>query len=296
MNIAIAGPGLMGSQIGVEYALGGHHTWFLVNRRAEAERRIEEAFGLADGMGLWSAAGIAAARQRVSLVEQVAELPAGIDLVVESIIEDLQAKGAVLRQIGQHLPAAILASNTSAISITALGQAAEAPERTLGTHYWNPPLLMPLVEVIISEQTRPEVTTLVLDTLRKLGKNPVQIDRDVNGFAWNRMQLALMREAVWLVENGVATPGVVDQIVREGLARRWRYTGPFQTAALGGPATFSRVANNLWPLLSNATELHDLPHWLIDDPGQLAAIKANRDAGLLDDLKRDSAAGKEQAT
>ena len=95
------------------------------------------------------------------------------------------------------------------------------------------------------------------------------------------------REAVWIVEQGVASPQVVDEIVRDGLARRWRYTGPFQTAALGGPATFTRVADNLWPILSTATGVEALARWLEDDPDALAAIKAARDAGLLRDLKRD---------
>jgi 3-hydroxybutyryl-CoA dehydrogenase len=80
---------------------------------------------------------------------------------------------------------------------------------------------------------------------------------------------------------------VVDEIVRDGLARRWRYTGPFETAALGGPETFTRIANNLWPVLSTATEVHDLARWLIDDAGILGEIKADRDAGLLRDLDND---------
>ena len=113
------------------------------------------------------------------------------------------------------------------------------------------------------------------------------VDRDVPGFVWNRLQLALLREAVWIVENGVAAPEVVDTIVQDGLARRWRYTGPFATAALGGPATFTRVAENLWPVLSTATEPHDLAQWLRHAPEALSEIKANRDAGLLEDLKRD---------
>jgi hypothetical protein len=75
------------------------------------------------------------------------------------------------------------------------------------------------------------------------------------------------------------------------LARRWRYTGPFATAALGGPATFTKTAANLWPVLSTDTELHDLARWLRDSPDELAAVKARRDAGLLQDLKRDRAGG-----
>jgi hypothetical protein len=146
---------------------------------------------------------------------------------------------------------------------------------------------MPLVEVISGPETEAAVVERAVALVRGIGKRPMLVERDVPGFVWNRLQLALLREAVWIVENGVAAPEVVDEIVRDGLARRWRYTGPFATAALGGPATFTKIAANLWPVLSEATEVHDLARWLIADPDRLAAVKAARDAGLLADLKRD---------
>jgi 3-hydroxybutyryl-CoA dehydrogenase len=146
---------------------------------------------------------------------------------------------------------------------------------------------MPLVEVISGPKSDPDIVQRAVELIASVGKRPVVIEKDVDGFVWNRLQLALLREAVWIVENGVASPGVVDEIVRDGLARRWRYTGPFETAALGGPDTFTRVANNLWPVLSTADHTEDLGRWLIDDAGILGEIKANRDAGLLRDLEND---------
>jgi 3-hydroxyacyl-CoA dehydrogenase len=109
----------------------------------------------------------------------------------------------------------------------------------------------------------------------------------VDGFAWNRLQLALLREAVWLVENGVAVPETVDAIVRDGLARRWRYTGPFQTAALGGAATFERIAANLWPVLSCADGVANLRRWLDEAPETTGPLRERRDAGLAADLRAD---------
>ena len=126
---------------------------------------------------------------------------------------------------------------------------------------------------------------------RALGKRPVLVDRDVDGFVWNRMQLALLREAVWLVEHGVASPRTVDEIVRDGLARRWRYTGPFQTAALGGADTFERVAANLWPVLSCTTELEDLRRWLDESPDVTGPVRERRDQGLAAELRNERAAG-----
>jgi 3-hydroxybutyryl-CoA dehydrogenase len=163
-------------------------------------------------------------------------------------------------------------------------------DRLIGTHYWNPPLLMPLVEVITTDRVRPDIVPSVTATLTELGKRPVLAERDVPGFIWNRMQLALLREAVWLAENGVASPAAIDQVVREGLARRWRYTGPFQTAALGGAATFERIANNLWPVLSNADQLADLRQWLNLDSDVTRRDREARDRGLSEDRRRDLAA------
>jgi 3-hydroxybutyryl-CoA dehydrogenase len=288
VKIVVAGPGLMGSQIGCEFAIGGHPVVYLVNRREEAERRINAAFDLAATLDLWSPDVVQAGKARTALAMAVDELDPTTELFIESIVEDRDAKHDLLSAAASHLPDAILASNTSSISITELGGFGD-PVRTLGLHYWNPPLLMPLVEVISGPQTDRALIDLVVATARAIGKRPMVIDRDVPGFVWNRLQLALLREAVWIVENGVAAPEVVDTIVQDGLARRWRYTGPFATAALGGPATFSRIADNLWPVLSTATQVHELASWLRDNPSELAAIKATRDAGLLDDLKRDRA-------
>ena len=287
MKIVVAGPGLMGSQIGVELAIGGSDVTFLVNRRAEAERRVDAAFDLAATLDLWPAEAIAAGRGRVAFADAVDQLDPHTELFLESIVEELGPKVALLAEAATRMPDAILASNTSSISIGELGDGCGAPDRVLGMHFWNPPLLMPLVEVISGPATEPRHIETVVALVRAVGKRPVVVDRDVPGFVWNRLQLALLREAVWIVEQGVASPQVVDEIVRDGLARRWRYTGPFQTAALGGPATFTRVADNLWPVLSTATGVEALARWLTTDPDALAATKAARDAGLLRDLQRD---------
>lgn len=287
MKIAVAGPGLMGSQIGCEFALGSHEVVFLINRRDEAERRVDAAFALAATLDLWSAETVAEARGRVSFAVSVNELDPNTELFVESIAEDLALKSMLLADAAARMPNAILASNTSSISITELGAGGGAPARTLGMHYWNPPLLMPQVEVISGPDTEPAHIDRVVEIVRGIGKRPVVVDRDVPGFVWNRLQFALLREAAWIVENGVASPDVVDEIVREGLARRWRYTGPFATAALGGPANFARIANNLWPVISAETAIETFAPMLRHSPEALAEIRVNRDAGLLDDLRRE---------
>ncbi len=198
MKIAVVGPGLMGAQIGVEYALGGHAVTFVARNVEKARQRVEAAFVLVDELALKPRAEIGPGRERVTIVEVSADLDTGTELVVESIAESLEDKIAVLGYLAKRLPNAILASNTSSLSITELGEATGASERMVGTHYWNPPLLMPLVEVITTDRVLPNIVPLIIETLTNLGKRPVLAERDVRGFICNRMQLALLREAVWL--------------------------------------------------------------------------------------------------
>ena len=290
MKVVLLGPGLMGSQIACEYALGGHDLVVLARRPDVARERIDRGFATAREHGLATAEESDAARERIALAEDVAATD-GARIIVESVVEDLVEKQAALEPVVARNPDAIVASNTSSIPITAIGTAIGAGDRTVGVHYWNPPLLMPMVEVIRGDETAGAVVEEMTAILRVLGKRPVLVDRDVQGFAWNRLQLALLREAVWLVENGVATPQTVDEIVRDGLARRWRYTGPFQTAALGGASTFERVANLLWPALSRATSLQDLRQWLDESPETTEPLRERRDRGLAADMRADRERG-----
>lgn len=286
MNVVILGPGLMGAQIACEYALGGHEVLVLARRPTVAQERIDRGFATALEYGLATPEHIANARARLTVATDPAAA-SDARIIVESVVEDLGQKAAALAPVMAAAPTAIIASNTSSIPITAIAEAIGAPERTVGAHYWNPPLLMPLVEVIRGEQTTDDVVNFVIETVQGLGKRPVLVDRDVPGFVWNRLQLALLREAVWIVERGVASPDVVDEIVRDGLARRWRYTGPFQTAALGGAATFERIAGNLWPVLSRSRSLTDLRQWLDESEAATASLKARRDAGLAAELRAE---------
>lgn len=279
----------MGAQIACEYALGGHEVVVLARRPDVAQSRIERGFETAREHALAGDAEIEAARARLTVTRDVAAAT-GAEIIVESVVEDLAEKAAAVQPVLAVAPEAIVATNTSSIPITDIGAAVGAPAQTLGVHYWNPPLLMPLVEVIRGEQTADAAVETMVETLQAMGKRPMRVDRDVPGFVWNRLQLALLREAVWLVERGVAAPATVDAIVRDGLARRWRYTGPFQTAALGGADTFERVAANLWPVLSRARSLNDLRQWLDESPAETARLRERRDAMLAADLRADRAA------
>lgn len=287
-HVVVIGPGLMGAQIGVEYALGGHAVTMIARQPDQVAERVARAFRLASEAGLADADTVEEARSRATVMTSLDDLATDADIVVESVVEALEVKIAALKPAAARWPAAIIASNTSSLSITALGTAIEAAERTIGTHYWNPPLLMPLVELISGELTSDDTVRRMTTTLQALSKRPVCVARDVPGFVWNRLQLALLREAAWIVENGVASPAIVDEIVRDGLARRWRLTGPFETVSLGGADTFTRIAANLFPVLSDAERLDDVGRWLIESPEVLQATRVRRDAGLVEELRRDT--------
>jgi 3-hydroxybutyryl-CoA dehydrogenase len=284
VEVVVVGAGLMGSQIAAEYALGGHCVHCYARAPETTRARVEQAFATVLHLGLRPEDVTMRAAAGVTVTDALDSIER-CDLVVESVPEDLTLKGEVLTPIAERFPSAVIASNTSSLSIGEIGEACGAPERTVGTHYWNPPLLMPLVEVIAGAHSRPEAIELARSAVASCGKRPVLVQRDVPGFIWNRLQHALLREALWIVDNGVATPEAVDEVVRFGNARRWEHVGPFAAAALGGIGTWQRVAGELFPVLSNADDAGDLQRALWAGPEELAAIAEARDAELARDLR-----------
>jgi 3-hydroxybutyryl-CoA dehydrogenase len=290
VRVAIIGAGLMGAQIGCEYALGGHEVRVHSRDIGGALQRVANGFAVLEAHGLSTADAARAAAGRVTTAAHPGDAARDADLLVESLPEDLELKASVLREALAGARHPVVATNTSSLSITAIGEAIGAPERTLGTHYLNPPLLMPTVEVIAGERTAPETVSLVQETLVALGKLPVLVRRDVPGFVWNRLQFALVRECAWLVEHGVASPEDVDTVMREGLARRWRRVGPLRAIALGGVDTWNRSARAIVPDLSTARELPDLADVAITD-GDLSTDAATRDGALARELREERAIG-----
>jgi 3-hydroxyacyl-CoA dehydrogenase len=290
VRVAIIGAGLMGAQIGCEYALGGHEVRVHSRDIGGALQRVANGFAVLEAHGLSTADAVRAAAGRVTTAAHPGDAARDADLLVESLPEDLELKASVLREALAGARHPVVATNTSSLSITAIGEAIGAPERTLGTHYLNPPLLMPTVEVIAGERTAPETVSLVQETLVALGKLPVLVGRDVPGFVWTRLQFALVRECAWLVEHGVASPEDVDTVMREGLARRWRRVGPLRAIALGGVDTWNRSARAIVPDLSTARELPDLAEVAITD-GDLSTDAATRDGALARELREERAIG-----
>jgi 3-hydroxybutyryl-CoA dehydrogenase len=159
----------------------------------------------------------------------------GSDFVFEAVFEDLELKQQIFADL-DHLcsPTTILCSNTSVISITEIAAKAEHPERIIGTHFWNPPYLIPLVEVVRAENTAEWCTTATYDLLARVGKHPVHVHKDVPGFVGNRLQHALWREAFAIIDEGICDPATVDEVIRNGFGLRLPILGPVETADMVG--------------------------------------------------------------
>jgi 3-hydroxybutyryl-CoA dehydrogenase len=173
--------------------------------------------------------------ERVSPQCDLAAAVRDADFVVEAVSEDLGIKQNLFADIERHVRGdTILASNTSVIPITAIMSGLKRRERALGTHWWNPPYLVPLVEVIGTAWTAPEAIKWTMTLHAGAGKNPAHVKKDVPGFIGNRLQHALWREAVSLVERGICDAETVDAVVKAAFGRRLPVLGPLENADLVG--------------------------------------------------------------
>ena len=277
LRVAVLGAGLMGSAIAAEYAAGGHSVRVTTSSATTATVAMDRVAAHLDQLQRRAAGPLVV---EIEWAASTADAVAGTDLVVESLPEVAELKTAELAAAHAVVPGAILASNTSSLSLEALGAGLEDPSRLIGTHYLNPPLAFRVLELVQGPATDPAVTERTAAILRSLGKEPVLVRRDVPGFVLNRLQMALLREAVELVDSGVVGAADLDRLIREGLGRRWSAVGPFGTVALGGPATFRRVAEQLFPVLSRSQQPPESLERLGLDERGVAGLRAARDRTL----------------
>ena len=274
LRVAVLGAGLMGSAIASEYAAAGHTvriTTSTTSARTALDRVREH---------LTQLAGTTAGPPDVDWCASTMEAALAADLVVESLPEVAAMKTAELAAAQQAAPAAILASNTSSLPLATLGAGLADPSRLIGSHYLNPPLAFRVVELVQGPATDPAVAERMAAVLRSLDKVPILVRRDVPGLVLNRLQFALLREAIELVDGGVVSADDLDRLIREGLGRRWSAVGPFGTVALGGPATFRRVAEQLYPELSRRQDPPASLDRLELDGAGVAVLRAARDRAL----------------
>ena len=229
-RIAVIGAGLMGHGIAQVFALAGHDVTIYDSIVASLDtvktRILTNLKDLGDDQK---------AVERVTPVSDLAQAVRDADYVVEAVLEDLPLKQKLFAEIESYIrPDTILASNTSVIPITRIMEGLKQRERALGTHWWNPPYLVPLVEVIETQWTSRPAIDFTMKLHAAAGKKPAHVKKDVPGFIGNRLQHALWREAVALVEHGICDAETVDTVIKSAFGRRLAVLGPLENADMVG--------------------------------------------------------------
>lgn len=256
-DVGVVGAGTMGAGMAQVFAQAGYAVRWHNRSAAGLQRglsRIRDNQSLLIRHGVLTADEAAATLTRLHPTEALADL-AGVQLVSESIVEDLTAKQALFQALDRLCDsAAIFTTNTSGLSISRLAGVVSQPERFAGLHCANPPHIIPVAEIIKGEETSDATCEVLTALARRLGKRPVLVQREVPGFISNRLQFALLREALHLIESGVASAADVDAAIKHGIGLRWALFGPLEIADLGGLDVFDTIAGYLFKDLSNAAE------------------------------------------
>jgi 3-hydroxybutyryl-CoA dehydrogenase len=246
-RVAVVGAGTMGIGISHVFASNGTPTVLVdaTPERSEAARsRAIEVLSRLEQAGNVGGGTTATTEQHLAAALSIADAVHGADLVVEAVLERPEVKLAVFAEIEPAAGDAVIATNTSSIPITELAAGLQRPERFLGVHWFVPPLLVPCVEVIRTPATAQPVVDLVVAALMRLGKSPVVVG-DGPGFVANRIQFAMFREAARIVEEGIAGPAQVDEVVRSSFGFRLPFFGPFTIADMAGLDVYADIYETL---------------------------------------------------
>jgi 3-hydroxybutyryl-CoA dehydrogenase len=237
-NISVIGAGMMGHGIAQIFATRGYNVTLLdisFDLLARAIENIRSNLTLMAQNGIGHQQEVEPSLKRIKTTLDLEEAASQAQFVVEAISENLESKQKTFQDLDRLCaPEVTLATNTSVISITEIAQKAKNRMRIVGTHFWNPPYLIPLVEVVRGKETSPPVMDLVFTLLKSVGKHTIRVQKDVPGFVGNRLQHALWREAISIVENGIADPDTVDEAIKHGFGMRLPVLGPLENADMVG--------------------------------------------------------------
>ncbi|MGW0561465.1 3-hydroxyacyl-CoA dehydrogenase family protein [Streptomyces sp. NPDC003016] len=261
-RFGIIGGGLMGHGIAVALAQAGHRVIVYDADRAilaSLDERIVRALERCDmptgDVGLVTA--------RVTAARTLSDLVLRVDVVIEAVPERLDVKHQVLEALEAKIPAVMpVWSNTSVLSLTEVAEDMRHPQRLVGVHWWNPPYVIPLVEVAPGAETDHRFVQEACDMLNGMGKTTVRLHRDVPGFIGNRLQFALVREALHLLEQDVCDPVTIDTVMRTSLGLRWSAVGPMENADFIGLDLTRNILDSLAPHLSAAVTFPALDTFL----------------------------------
>jgi 3-hydroxyacyl-CoA dehydrogenase len=260
--VAIIGAGDMGHGFAAHFAAHGHDVTLIDHRQVnidDARERIRDVVSFLNGEGV-TAATPDEVLEAIAFTLDRAGGVADADLVLESISEDLETKREMFAALADEAPdEAVLATNTSGIPITDIAEAVpEAADRVAGCHWWYPPYLLPTVEVVRGEETADATMDYLEAFLESVDRIPVRVERDVPGFVWNRIQMAIFRESLHLAEEGVASLEDINRAIRDGYALRTAAIGPIETIDIAGLDLVRTVIGDLSPHLCDDDEPNPL--------------------------------------
>ena len=257
--IAVVGAGLMGHGIAQEFALAGYQVWL----HSRTQKSLDTALGNITAnldrlirLGVVSPPQAAAVPKRIRTSPHLETAVSQADVVVESVYEDADLKRRIFQELDAVCPdRTILASNTSTLMLSQFATATRRPDKLVISHYANPPYLIPIVELVRGATTSDETVETMRALLTRVGKRPVVVQKEVPGFILNRLQGALLREALWLVQEGIASPRDIDTALKNSIGRRWAVAGIFEVFELAGWDLLAAAMAGVYPHLSNASEL-----------------------------------------
>lgn len=237
-RISVIGAGMMGHGIAQIFAVKGYAVTMQDIEKEillNAFKRIRANLCLMAERNIFPEGEIEPALGRITLAGDLEAAASGAQFIVEAISENLESKQKMFHDLDLLCSEdTILATNTSVISITEIAGQAKRRGRIVGTHFWNPPYLVPLVEVIRGQETNEKAMDVTFDLLKEVGKHPVRINKDAPGFVGNRLQHALWREAISIVEQGIADAATVDECVKFGFGLRLPVLGPLENSDMVG--------------------------------------------------------------
>jgi 3-hydroxybutyryl-CoA dehydrogenase len=254
-DVAVIGAGVMGAGIAQVFLAAGLPVRVYDPARAARESLPARITAGLELLGLPNARALGL----LTPVRSLAAAADGADLVIEAAPEQLAMKQRIFADLAAAAPAgAVLASNTSALPIRDITAGLAGRERVIGTHFWHPPCLVPLVEVVQAGASDPAVVQWTIALLDRIGMKPVHVAADVPGFVGNRLQHALKREAIALVAGGICTAETVDTVTRYGFGARLGIVGPLEQSDLSGLELTLAIHETLMPALDNTPVAHPL--------------------------------------
>lgn len=255
-KIAVIGGGTMGRGCAQVFAAAGYPVALQSRKEetlAKAMQSIRHDLGFLAERGVGEKDDIESVAARVHPTQQLDEALDGADFVLECVYEDLGLKQDLFKNMdAMAKPDTVLATNTSVMSITEIASKSTGRERIVGTHWWNPPTLLPLVEVVRTEQLADWAVELTMALMRRIGKRPILVQKDVPGFVANRLQHALWRECVSIVERGIADAATVDEAIQYSFGMRLPVLAPMTNADMGGLDLTLAIHRYVFPFLEDS--------------------------------------------